>query len=73
MHYKTIRLLRVEKGWTQAELAKKSGVSIVTVCLIETGKTKPSVDTILKISRAFSIDPSILSTADVRLIIGEND
>lgn len=29
--------LREEKGWTQEELAEKSGLCLLTVCLIERG------------------------------------
>ena len=32
-----IKLLRSEKGWTQEELAKKSGVSIQSIKRYETG------------------------------------
>ena len=36
-----IRLIRKEKGWTQRELAKRSGVSYASVCRWEKGQTEP--------------------------------
>ena len=38
-----VRLARVEKGWTQAELAKHAGVSRQTIISIESLKYNPSV------------------------------
>lgn len=38
-----IRLARAEKGWTQAELAKKAGVSRQTIISIESHRYNPSV------------------------------
>ena len=35
-----IRALRREKGWSQAELARRAGMHPSTVCLIESGKMK---------------------------------
>lgn len=37
-----IKRMRVEKGWTQAELAKKAGVSQALVAKMEQGKVEPS-------------------------------
>ena len=38
-----LRVLRAEKGWSQAELAEKLGVSRQAVNAIETGKHDPSL------------------------------
>ncbi|MFF7680021.1 helix-turn-helix transcriptional regulator [Actinacidiphila glaucinigra] len=35
--------LRGERGWTQAELAQRAGVSRQTINAIETGKFDPSL------------------------------
>ena len=35
-----VKELREAKGWTQEQLAQKSGLSRVTISLIETGKPK---------------------------------
>ncbi len=42
---------RVAAGLTQRELAKRAGISVETLCRIETGKNTPSVPTIDKIDR----------------------
>lgn len=48
-----LRQYREEKGWTQDELARKAGVSRVTICMIENGKLKTSkTDTLTKIADA---------------------
>ncbi|MEM8617649.1 MAG: helix-turn-helix transcriptional regulator, partial [Pseudomonadota bacterium] len=39
----TIRLLRAERGWSQATLADHLGVSRQSVNAIETGKYDPSL------------------------------
>lgn len=49
----TVRGLRTERGWTQAELAEKLGVSRNSVNAIETGRYEPSLGLALKIARLF--------------------
>lgn len=39
-------------GWSQAELARRAGIRVETLCRIETGKHTPSVSTIEKIDAA---------------------
>ena len=52
MGYK-IRNLRLAKGMTQEELAKKSGVSRGTICALENGVNKTtSTKTLLALARA---------------------
>jgi putative transcriptional regulator len=38
-----LRVLRAEKGWSQADLAERLGVSRQAVNAIETGKHNPSL------------------------------
>jgi len=38
-----LRVLRAEKGWSQADLAEKLGVSRQAINAIETGKHDPSL------------------------------
>jgi len=45
--------LRGERGWSQAELAEKLGVSRQTVNAIETGKYDPSLPLAFKIAQLF--------------------
>ncbi len=49
----TLRVLRAEKRWSQAELAEHLGVSRQTVNAIETGKYDPSLPLAFKIARIF--------------------
>ena len=49
----TVRELRGERGWTQAELAEQLGVSRQTVNAIETGKYDPSLPIAFRIAQVF--------------------
>jgi putative transcriptional regulator len=48
-----LKKLRTEQDWTQAQLAKKLGVSRQTVNAIETEKYDPSLPLALKIAKLF--------------------
>ncbi|MBN1231505.1 MAG: helix-turn-helix transcriptional regulator [Anaerolineales bacterium] len=48
-----IRVLRAERGWSQARLAEELGVSRQTVNAIETGKYDPSLPLAFKIAACF--------------------
>ena len=53
----TIREKRLEKGWTQFELAKQSGVPQPTISQIESGARKyPTHKNIKKIAKALEIN-----------------
>ena len=45
-------LRRDTAGWSQAELARRSGVRVETLCRIETGKVTPALATVEKLDRA---------------------
>lgn len=47
--------LRAERGWSQAELAQRLGVSRQSVNAIETGKYDPSLPLAFKIARMFAL------------------
>ncbi len=49
----TLRILRTEKGWSQAELAGRLDVSRQSVNAIETGKYDPSLPLAFAIARLF--------------------
>ena len=49
---KNIRQRRLERGWTQIQLARMAGVTSVTVCNIERGRTTPSLKTVFAIAMA---------------------
>ena len=49
----TLRELRAERGWTQADLSDELGVSRQTVNAIETGKYDPSLPLAFRIAALF--------------------
>jgi putative transcriptional regulator len=49
----TLKVLRAEKKWSQADLAEKLGVSRQTVNAIETEKYDPSLPLAFKIAELF--------------------
>ena len=46
---------REELGMSQKELAEKAGISQSFLCDIEQGRSKPSIDTALKIAEVLNI------------------
>ncbi|MEM9495923.1 MAG: helix-turn-helix transcriptional regulator [Pseudomonadota bacterium] len=48
-----IRVLRAERRWTQADLARELGVSRNSVNAIENGKYDPSLPLAFRIARLF--------------------
>lgn len=60
-----IRSRRMELDYSQSSVASWIAVSPQTLCNIETGKTKMSLDSLLRICKALKIDPgSILPDHD---------
>lgn len=49
----SLKVLRAQRGWSQAELAERLSVSRQTVNAIETGKSDPSLPLAFKIARLF--------------------
>lgn len=49
----SLRVLRAERDWTQADLAERLGVSRQTVNAVETEKYEPSLTLAFKIARLF--------------------
>jgi putative transcriptional regulator len=49
----TLRVLRAERRWSQAELAERLGVSRQTVNAIETGRYDPSLPLAFSIGQIF--------------------
>lgn len=50
-----LRVLRAERGWSQADLAQRLDVSRQSVNAIETGKYDPSLPLALRIARLFEM------------------
>ena len=49
-----LKVLRAERDWTQAELARELDVSRQTVNAVETGKYDPSLPLAFRIARLFA-------------------
>jgi putative transcriptional regulator len=50
-----IRVLRAEKGWSQAKLAEKVGVSRNSINAVENGKFDPSLPLAFRIVEVFEL------------------
>jgi putative transcriptional regulator len=50
-----LRLLRADRGWSQAELAERLGVSRQTINAIETGRYDPSLPLAFGLARLFGL------------------
>lgn len=64
---RNLKIERTKRGWSQEDLAKKSGVSVNSIARYESKATMPKLENILKLARAFgcSID-SIVGLNQVR-------
>ena len=51
-----IKERREQLGISQKELAEKADISQSFLCDIEQGRSKPSIDTALKIAKALDVD-----------------
>ncbi|MCL6635256.1 MAG: helix-turn-helix domain-containing protein [Peptococcaceae bacterium] len=60
---KRIREARKKAGLTQAALGKKSGLATSTICDIEKGRIKPSLDSLERIAAALGAAPSFFLSA----------
>lgn len=50
-----ITALRAERGWTQADLAQRAGVSRQTINAVETGKFDPSLPLAFRLAKLFGL------------------
>jgi len=50
-----LRYIRISKGRTQKDLAELSGVVVETISHVERGKHPPTLETMLKISKALDV------------------
>lgn len=60
----TIRALRAERGWSQADLAERLDVSRQTINAIETGRYDPSLPLAFAISRLFGLPVEAIFSPD---------
>jgi putative transcriptional regulator len=50
-----VRVLRAERGWSQADLAERLEVSRQSVIAIETGKYDPSLPLAFRLAKVFAM------------------
>ena len=55
-----ITLLRAEKGWSQAELARRIGVSTSAVGMYEQGRREPSLGLLVRLAQEFGVTTDYL-------------
>lgn len=58
--------LRRRKGWNQAELARRVGVTQVSIWKFENGKANPNLETLVKLARA--LECSLDDLVDVEAV-----
>ena len=59
-----LRRLRSERGWSQPQLARYSGVSQAAIGMLETGKrTRPAAETLLRLAKALEVSVDMLASA----------
>ncbi len=59
-----IRSIRVSRGVTQEDLAKKTGLSRSTIVNFERGKRIPRIDDLMKIAGALGVEATIFLKAN---------
>ena len=62
-----IRKLRLQRGWTQDQLAEFAGLSVRSVQRIERG-ARPSVESLKSLAAVFEVDLSTLTPGDKPMI-----
>lgn len=55
-----IRRLRLEREWSQAQLAERLGCTPVEVCAIENGRELKTIQTLIALCDAFSVSPNCI-------------
>ncbi|MBI4826241.1 MAG: helix-turn-helix transcriptional regulator [Nitrospirae bacterium] len=55
-----IRMLRELKGWTQAELARRSGITVTNISLLENKKIDIGKKRAEQLAKTFDVHPAII-------------
>lgn len=50
-----VKSIRVKQQMTQAEFAKSTGIKQSSICDSEKGNSKPSIDTVISISKEYGV------------------
>ena len=62
-----IRKLRLQRGWTQDQLAAFAGLSVRSIQRIERG-TRPSLESLKSLAAVFEVDLTTLTPGDTKMI-----
>lgn len=57
---RNLKAWRKRRDLTQSELAERMGASFVSVCNWESGKTSPTLTSVVKLSQALKVGPEAL-------------
>lgn len=68
-----LKFYRDEKGWSQTDLAVQCDSSIGNIGNIESGKSRPSFDLLLRIANALEIHPADLFLRDASRIQAKDE
>jgi|GEM_PF-858299 len=60
---RNMKALRKAHGWSQSDLAERTGAHLTHVNRVETGKYNPSVDFVVKVAAAFGVSVDALLNA----------
>jgi transcriptional regulator with XRE-family HTH domain len=55
-----IKMLRELKGWTQGELANRSGISATNISLLENERVEIGKKRVEQLAKAFDVHPAII-------------
>lgn len=59
-----LRRIRIERNFTQSDIAKLAGVDVTTISKIELGERRPSVEVAKKIAEVLGFDWTLFFTDD---------
>lgn len=64
--------LRKEKGWSQAKLAKQTGLSPSSIAMYETNRRSPDEETLRRLARALDVDAEVLAGSSTTQMSSSN-
>ena len=59
-----IAILRISKGWSQAELARRIGISASAVGMYEQGRREPSLGLLVRLAQELGVTTDYLLTGE---------